>query len=141
MGNTLRDQNQALAAARERTLRDAQLVELGTLAASTAHEIASFGAALARAMQRRGFAVELASDVRTALHPAGRTGYRYALVDLRLGSDSGLALVERLARSHPAMRIVVVTGYASIATAVEAIKLGAVQYLTKPADPDDIVRD
>lgn len=100
---------------------------------------ASFSAALARAMERRGFDVVVAHDADGALGKLMNFSPKYALVDLRLGESSGLPLVECLAQFDPGMRIVVLTGYASIATAVEAIKLGAVQYLTKPAEPDDIV--
>ena len=99
----------------------------------------SFCAALARAMERRGYDVFVAHDTASALGAMDGFGPDYALVDLRLGDASGLPLVEHLAQADPDMRIVVLTGYASIATAVEAIKLGAVQYLTKPADPNDIV--
>ena len=63
----------------------------------------------------------------------------YALVDLRLGQSSGLSVVQQLVQRDKSIRIIVLTGYASIATAVEAIKLGAVHYLTKPADPDEIM--
>jgi len=60
------------------------------------------------------------------------------LVDLRLGAESGLEIIPILKKSNPQVKIVVLTGYASIATAVEAIKLGAIQYLTKPASSDEI---
>ena len=98
-----------------------------------------FTEALTRAMQRRGYSVICAHDEVAALQAAEEFAPEYALIDLRLGQASGLALVERLAQDDPEMRIVVLTGYASIATAVEAIKLGAVHYLTKPAEPDEIV--
>ena len=98
-----------------------------------------FREALTRAMQRRGFSVLCAHDEASALQAAEEFAPEYALIDLRLGQDSGLALVARLAQEDPELRIVVLTGYASIATAVEAIKLGAVHYLTKPAEPDEIL--
>ncbi len=101
---------------------------------------AGFSDALQRAMQRRGYSVVCASDEVAALQAADEFSPEYALVDLRLGQTSGLSLVERLAKDDPGMRIVVLTGYASIATAVEAIKLGAVHYLTKPVEPDEIVQ-
>ena len=100
---------------------------------------AGFTEALTRAMQRRGYTVICAHDETSALQAAEEYAPEYALVDLRLGQSSGLSLVERLAQDDPELRIVVLTGYASIATAVEAIKLGAVHYLTKPAEPDEIV--
>ena len=98
-----------------------------------------FSEALTRAMQRRGYQVICVHDEVAALKAADEFAPGYALVDLRLGQASGLTLVQQLAQDDPEMRIVVLTGYASIATAVEAIKLGAVHYLTKPADADDIV--
>lgn len=100
----------------------------------------NFCAALARAMQRRQFNVVSAHDEASALQAAQEFTPGYAVVDLRLGPASGLALIQVLLDTDPHMRIVVLTGYASIATAVEAIKLGAVHYLTKPADPDEIVQ-
>ena len=93
-----------------------------------------FTEALTRAMQRRGYTVICAHDESAALQAAEEFAPAYALVDLRLGQASGLSLVERLAQDDPEMRIVVLTGYASIATAVEAIRRGAFQYLTKPVD-------
>jgi two-component system response regulator RegA len=63
----------------------------------------------------------------------------YAIVDLRIGSDSGLKVCEMLLNKYPEIRIVILTGFASIATAVEAIKLGVMQYLTKPTDLDTIM--
>lgn len=94
---------------------------------------------LAQALTRRGFQVDVAQTVAGAVAAAKRRVPAYAVVDLRLGEDSGLPLVQQLLTIHGGMRIVVLTGYASIATAVEAIKLGAVHYLAKPADADEIV--
>lgn len=87
----------------------------------------------ARVLERRGFAVSVAHDVATALHSANAM-LPFAVVDLMLGAESGLDLVPRLRALNPAMRILVLTGYASIATAVKAMKLGADNYLAKPAD-------
>ncbi len=98
----------------------------------------AFCAAMARALTRRGVEVAVAHDAAAA--GAASDGCDAALVDLRLGQDSGLHVVAALRARHPDMRIVVLTGYASIATAVEAIKLGAIQYLTKPTEPDDVLR-
>jgi len=94
---------------------------------------------LARALERRGFAVSKAGDPQSALEAARQFAVDLAVVDLCLGNESGLALIERLLALNPSMRIVVLTGYASVATAVEAIKLGATHYLTKPTEPDEIV--
>lgn len=98
----------------------------------------AFARTLKRSFERRGY------EVRTAASPdamnAVLAGYRpgYAVVDLKLGGASGLACVQDLRASDGAMRIVVLTGFASIATAVEAIKLGASYYLAKPSNTDDI---
>jgi two-component system response regulator RegA len=94
---------------------------------------------LARALTKRGFQVQVAHHVEQALHLAELTPPHYAVVDLRMPGPSGLELVAALRALNSDIRIVVLTGYASIATAVEAIKLGATHYLTKPADADEIV--
>ncbi len=99
-----------------------------------------FARTLTRSFERRGYVVRaLASpDGLEAAVAEFRPGF--AVVDLRLGHASGLACVETLHRLDATTRIVVLTGFASIATAVEAIKLGATNYLTKPSDTDDIER-
>ena len=94
---------------------------------------------LARAFRERGFEVREAPDVDTALDAARSDPPEYALVDLRLGTRSGLEVVRGLADLDPATAIVVLTGYGSIATALEAVRLGATHYLTKPADVDDVL--
>ena len=91
------------------------------------------------ALAKRGFEVRLAHDVAAGLKAAEASPPEYALVDLKMPGPSGLELVKRLKQLDEHTRIVVLTGYASIATAVEAIKLGAIHYLTKPADADDVV--
>lgn len=99
---------------------------------------AAFAHALRRSFERRGYEVvscERAEDVDAMLKTA-LPGY--AVVDLKLAGASGLDCVKRLHQIDPAMKIVVLTGFASIATAVEAIKLGARHYLCKPANADDI---
>lgn len=99
---------------------------------------ATFSRTLARSFERRGYAVctvDTADGVDVALDGFAPD---YAVVDLRLGGASGLTCVERLHAHDPLMRIVVLTGFASIATAVEAVKLGATHYLTKPANTDEI---
>lgn len=98
----------------------------------------AFARTLKRSFERRGYAVEVAhspEEMQTHLQ-AFQPGY--AVVDLKLGSASGLACVQALRASDATMRIVVLTGFASIATAVEAIKLGASYYLAKPSNTDDI---
>lgn len=100
---------------------------------------ASFARTLGRSFERRDYQVTLAAsldDVNTALQ-SGSPGF--AIVDLKLNGDaSGLACVQALHAHDPKMLIVVLTGFASIATAVEAIKLGACHYLAKPSNTDDI---
>lgn len=99
---------------------------------------ATFARTLQRSFERRGY------DVRVAAGPDALPPLlverlpSYAIVDLKLGTASGLTCVKLLHAADPAMLIVVLTGYASIATAVEAIKLGACHYLAKPSNTDDI---
>jgi two-component system response regulator RegA len=94
---------------------------------------------LARAFERRGFVVSTAADFHEALTLARREPPELAVVDLRMEGPSGLELVRELKGLDEATRIVVVTGYGSIATAIDAMRLGAVYYLQKPADADDIL--
>ena len=99
----------------------------------------AFARTLTRSFERRGYRVLRASDLEGAQALLARHQPRYAVVDLKLaGGASGLACVQLLHEHDPDMVIVVLTGYASIATAVEAIKLGARHYLAKPANTDDI---
>jgi two-component system, response regulator RegA len=99
----------------------------------------TFCGVLAKAMTKRGFDVTCAHSVDQAMECAETCMPEYAVVDLRLPGTSGLTLVEKLKSLDPGTRIVMLTGYASIATAVEAIKLGATHYLAKPVDIDDIL--
>jgi two-component system, response regulator RegA len=100
----------------------------------------TFRTVLSRALEKRGFAVITAESVEQALPLANANPPEYAVLDLKMeGGASGLVLVQKLHEFDPATRIVMLTGYASIATAVEAIKLGATQYLSKPANADEIV--
>lgn len=98
-----------------------------------------FRRVLARALDRRGYAVSSAADVPSALAKAQAQAPEYAVIDLKMPGDSGLTLIEKLIELDPNTRIVMLTGYASIATAIEAIKLGAVHYLAKPCDADEVV--
>jgi len=99
----------------------------------------TFCRVLARAMEGRGFAVRVAHDVPQALAAAASATPAFAVVDLKMPGPSGLALVAGLRALDASMRIVVLTGYASIATAIEAVKLGATHYLAKPARAEEIV--
>lgn len=99
---------------------------------------AAFARTLKRSFERRGYRVRLADQVAAVQALLrGETPQR-AVVDLKLGAASGLTVVQALHAHDPQMRIVVLTGFASIATAVEAIKLGACNYLVKPSNTDDI---
>jgi len=98
----------------------------------------AFTRTAARVMARRGFEPVIANDTATALQLADAT-LPYAVVDLMIGNESGLSLVPQLRALNPTMRVLVLTGYASITTAVEAIKLGADNYLSKPADAASII--
>lgn len=95
--------------------------------------------ALARALARHGFEVRTAGDVEAAERLAVDFAPSHALVDLRLPGRSGLEAVVSLRARLPDIRIVVLTGFASIATAIEAIKLGATHYLSKPTDAEEII--
>ena len=99
----------------------------------------AFCQALAGALRRRGLAVVVAHNYDDALAEAEAWSPDRAVVDLRMPGRSGLELVAALRRSDPHMGIVVLTGYGSIATAVEAVRLGAVQYLSKPVGIDELL--
>lgn len=94
---------------------------------------------LARAMEKRGFLPEVAESIAAGCAIAQARPPAYAVVDLRLGDGNGLDVVEVLRDRRPDCRIVVLTGYGAIATAVAAVKIGAVDYLSKPADADDVM--
>jgi two-component system, response regulator RegA len=98
-----------------------------------------FARTLALAMSRRGYDVSTAAGAQAALALTEAGGFDAVVLDLRLGAESGLHLIEPLRQRMPTARILLLTGYASIATAVAAIKLGAVQYLPKPASVDEIL--
>ncbi len=95
---------------------------------------------LARAMEKRGFAVETAASVAAGKAQVAARPPAYAVVDLRLDDGNGLDVVEALRERRADSRIVVLTGYGAIATAVAAVKIGATDYLSKPADADDVTR-
>lgn len=95
---------------------------------------------LGRALGARGFEVTSARDGTEALARCADFQPRHIVLDLKLGAESGLALIPRLSAARPGVRILLLTGYASIATAVEAIKRGAHDYLAKPVDADQVVQ-
>ena len=99
----------------------------------------TFCQVLSRAFERRGFACHVAHDTEAGANLAKRVTPSHAILDLRMPGQSGLELIPSLLDINRDIRIVVLTGYASITTAVEAIKLGATHYLTKPTDADQIM--
>lgn len=100
---------------------------------------APFRAILVRAFESRGFEVKGVASANAAMAAAQADSPEMAVVDLKLGEDSGLDVVRALKAIDPSTAIVVLTGYGSIATALESIRLGALHYLTKPTDPDRIL--
>jgi two-component system response regulator RegA len=99
----------------------------------------SFLQRLAKALESRGFAVTTAESVADGLLRVERTAPGFAVVDMRLGDGNGLDVISALKLRRPDARGIILTGYGNIATAVNAVKLGAVDYLAKPADADDVV--
>ena len=99
----------------------------------------TFCSVLKAALEKRNFDVLVATNVRDGITLAEQGLPEYAVIDLRIGYESGLELVKKLISLDDNTQIVILTGFASIATAVEAIKLGAIHYLTKPANADEIV--
>lgn len=97
-----------------------------------------FANALQRSFERKGYAVYRALDLAGMMGLLEAARLRYAVIDLKLAGESGLGCVKALHEFDPTIQIVVLTGFASIATAVEAIKLGACHYLAKPSNSDDI---
>jgi len=93
---------------------------------------------LARAMDTRGFIVEIAASVEQGIARSKAAPPKYAVIDLRLGDGNGLDVIEAIRQRRDDTKIIILTGYGNIATAVTAVKLGAVDYLSKPADADDV---
>ena len=100
----------------------------------------SFRTVLARSLSRKGFTVSTAATLEAGLDSCRQQQPEYILLDLNLAGQSGLGLIKPLLESVPEARIVVLTGYASIQTAVSALKLGACHYLPKPASLVDILK-
>jgi two-component system response regulator RegA len=95
---------------------------------------------LGRALEQRGFEPVLVGSVNEALAAVKSHAPAYAVLDMRLEDGSGLSVVEAVRSSRPDAKIIMLTGYGNIATAVAAVKAGAVDYLSKPADADDVAR-
>ncbi len=94
---------------------------------------------LARAMETRGFAVRTAELVADGLLQVEKSPPAFAVVDMRLADGNGLDVISAMKKRRPDARAIILTGYGNIATAVNAVKLGAVDYLAKPVDADDVV--
>lgn len=99
----------------------------------------TFTRVMARAMERRGLRVSVTGSAEEGLALARQDLPEYAVLDLKMDGDSGLVLLPKLLELDAEMRVLILTGYSSIATAVEAIKRGACNYLCKPADADDVL--
>jgi two-component system, response regulator RegA len=99
----------------------------------------SFLQRLARAMEGRGFIVTTAESVADGLLQVEKAAPAFAVVDMRLGDGNGLDVISAMKKRRPEARAIILTGYGNIATAVNAVKLGAVDYLAKPVDADDVV--
>lgn len=97
-----------------------------------------FSSRLARAMEGRGYQVRVAESVQEGIAAIDQKAPSYAVIDMRLGDGSGLDVIARLKERRPDARGVILTGYGNIATAVTAVKLGAFDYLAKPADADEV---
>jgi len=95
---------------------------------------------LARAMEKKGFTVSQAESVKKGIDVFKQKKTSFAVVDLRLGDGNGLEVVKEIQKSNSKSRVVMLTGYGNIPTAVAAIKQGAIDYLAKPADADDVER-
>ena len=95
---------------------------------------------LGRALEQRGFEVRMAASVAEALEAVRASAPAFAVLDMRLDDGTGLKVVQAIRDTRPESRVVMLTGYGNIATAVAAVKAGAVDYLAKPADADDVVR-
>jgi two-component system response regulator RegA len=93
---------------------------------------------LARAMEKKGFEVTQAEGVKKGLESVVQKKPAFAVIDLRLNDGNGLEVVKKIQLSNPTSRIIMLTGYGNIPTAVAAIKEGAIDYLAKPADADDV---
>jgi two-component system, response regulator RegA len=122
------------------TMTDAANVQIpGDRSLLIVEDDKSFLQRLARAMETRGFTVTTAESVADGLQQVEKVAPAFAVVDMRLADGTGLDVISALKRRRPDARGIVLTGYGNIATAVTAVKLGAVDYLSKPADADDVV--
>lgn len=117
----------------------ANIEHLGERTVLVVEDDRSFLQRLAKAMEQRGFIVATAESVADGLMQVEKAAPAFAVVDMRLGDGNGLDVISALKRRRPEARGIILTGYGNIATAVNAVKLGAVDYLAKPVDADDVV--
>ena len=120
-------------------MTDAVTISAGDRSLLIVEDDKLFLARLARAMETRGFKVTTAESVADGLLQVEQNPPAFAVVDMRLGDGNGLDVISALKRRRADARGIVLTGYGNIATAVTAVKMGAVDYLSKPADADDVV--
>ncbi len=121
-------------------MTDEPLIEGDDLSLLLVDDDKPFLTRLERAMARRGFDVRIADSVAAGLAQVKSSPPAFAVVDMRLEDGNGLEVVSALHENRPDARAVVLTGYGNIASAVTAVKLGAVDYLSKPADAEDIIK-
>jgi len=117
----------------------AGIEQLGERTVLVVEDDRSFLQPLAKALEQRGFVVSIAESVADGLLQVEKSAPAFAVVDMRLGDGNGLDVISALKRRRPEARGIILTGYGNIATAVNAVKLGAVDYLAKPVDADDVV--
>jgi two-component system response regulator RegA len=99
-----------------------------------------FSRVLSKSLEKRGYTTFISNDISSSVEIVTKELPQYAIIDLKIKHDSGLSLINNFLSIDKNIKIVILTGYASIATAVEAIKLGAAYYLTKPTDADEIIK-
>lgn len=118
----------------------AKMDALGDKSLLVMDDDAPFRNRLGRALETRGFVVTMAESVHEALEIIAKAPPAFAVMDMRLEDGSGLKAIEALHKARPDARAIMLTGYGNIATAVAAVKSGAIDYLSKPADADDVVK-
>ena len=138
MAMTLAEKTMAEKTMAEKTNADRSVTSAGDRTLLIVEDDKSFLQRLARAMEGRGFTVMTAESVAEGLIQLETSSPAFAVVDMRLGDGNGLDVISALKRRRPDARAIILTGYGNIATAVTAVKLGAIDYLSKPADADDV---
>ena len=121
-------------------MSDASIVGLSDRSLLLLDDDAPLRTRLGRALEARGFETQVVASVAEALSAVRTRAPAFAVLDMRLEDGNGLRVVEAIKDTRPESRVIMLTGYGNIATAVAAVKAGAVDYLSKPADADDVVR-